>query len=120
RFVATRRGAVTIAAGAAALAGIVLLAFVSQYKNHVQGGTLKRSTLIANRLILKGTSGSVVVSGGLSKVTTVQADALRSGALPSAAALDAKVATPAVNPGEHLTASDFASNADPIRGQLTG
>ena len=57
RFVATRRGAVTIAAGAAGLAGVVLLVFVSQYKAQVQGGTVERSALVANRLIPKGTSG---------------------------------------------------------------
>ena len=73
RFAATRRGAITIAAVAAALAGIVLLAFISQYKNHVQGGTAERSALVANRLIPKGTAGAVVVGGGLFKPATVQA-----------------------------------------------
>ena len=81
RFAATRRGAITIAAVAAALAGIVLLAFISQYKNHVQGGTVERSALVADRLIPKGTAGSVVVSDGLSKPTTVQQDSLEAGAL---------------------------------------
>src|SRR3954447_20828740 len=93
RFAATRRGAISIAAAAASLAGIVLLAFISQYKNHVQGGTVERSAVIADRLIPKGTSGSIVVSDGLSKLTTVQQDTLEAGALASAAALDGKVAT---------------------------
>jgi Flp pilus assembly protein CpaB len=120
RFAATRRGAVTIAAVAAALAGMVLLAFISQYKNHVQGGTVERSAVIADRLIPKGTAGSVVVSDGLSKVRTVQQDALQAGALSTAAALDSKVATRDIYPGEQITAADFASDADPLRGKLTG
>ena len=120
RFAATRRGAITIAAIAAALAGIVLLVFISQYKNDVQGGTVERSSLIANQLIPKGTSGSVVVSNGLSKATSVQQDNLQAGALSSAAGLGGKVATRDIYPGEQITAADFASNADPLRGELTG
>lgn len=120
RFAATRRGAITIAATAAALAGIVLLVFISQYKHDVQGGTLERSALIANQLIPKGTSGAVVVSGALSKATTVQQDNLQAGALSTAAGLTGKVATRDIYPGEQITAADFASDADPLRGELTG
>jgi Flp pilus assembly protein CpaB len=120
RFAATRRGAITIAATAAALAGIVLLAFVSQYKHDVQGGTVERSALIANQLIPKGTSGSVVVSEGLSKATSVQQDNLQAGVLSSAAGLAGRIATRDIYPGEQITAADFASNADPLRGELTG
>ena len=120
RFAATRRGAITIAAVAAALAGIVLLAFISQYKHQVQGGTVERSALLANQLIPKGTSGAVVVSGGLSKAATVQQDNIQAGALSSAAGLNGKVATRDIYPGEQITAADFASNADPLRGELTG
>ena len=120
RFAGTRGGAMTIAAAAAALAGIVLLAFISQYKDSVQGGTVERSALVANRLIPKGTSGALVVSDGLTKPTTVQESSLESGALANAAALDGKVATRDVYPGEQITAADFASGADPVRGKLSG
>jgi Flp pilus assembly protein CpaB len=120
RFAGTRRGAITIAAVAAALAGVLLLAFISRYKHDVQSGTVERSAVIANRLIPKGTSGSVVVSEGLSKATSVQQDNLLAGALTSAAGLDGKVATRDIYPGQQITAADFASNADPLRGELTG
>jgi Flp pilus assembly protein CpaB len=120
RLAGTRRGAAIIAAAAAALAGIVLLAFISQYKDRVQGGTVERAALVANRLIPKGTSGAVVVGDGLFKPATVQEDNLESGALSSAAALDGKVATHDIYPGQQITAADFASDADPLRGQLRG
>lgn len=119
RFASTRRGAMTIAAATAALAGIVLLAFIAQYKDRVQRGTVERSALVANRLIPKGTSGAVVVSDGLSKPTTVQEGSLESGVLASGAALAGKVATRDIYPGEQITAADFASNADPLRGKLS-
>ncbi|HSD79231.1 MAG TPA: Flp pilus assembly protein CpaB [Solirubrobacteraceae bacterium] len=120
RFAGTRRGAVTVAAGAAVLAGLVLLAFASQYRDRVQGGTLERSVLVADRLIPKGTSGATVVGGGLFRARDVQAENVDGGALASAAGLADKVATRDIYPGEQLTADAFASNADPIRGQLTG
>jgi Flp pilus assembly protein CpaB len=120
RFVGTRKGAMIVAAFAAALAGIVLLAFISQYRNSVQGGTVERSALVADRLIPKGTSGAVVVSDGLFKPTNVQEDNLKAGAVSGAAALQGKVATRDIYPGEQITADAFASNADPLRGQLRG
>ena len=120
RFAASRRGAITIAAIAAALAGVVLLVFISQYKHDVQGGTVEQSALVANQLIPKGTSGSVVVSDSMSKATMIQQDNLQAGALSSAAGLAGKVATRDIYPGEQITAADFASNADPVRGKLTG
>jgi Flp pilus assembly protein CpaB len=120
RLAGTRGGAITIAATAAALAGIVLLAFISQYKDRVQGGTLERSVLVADRLIPKGTSGAVVVTDGLFKPSGVQEENVKPGALSSAAALDGKVATRDIYPGQQITAADFASDADPLRGQLSG
>jgi Flp pilus assembly protein CpaB len=120
RLAGTRGGAITIAATAAALAGIVLLAFTSQYKHRVQGGTVEHSVLVADRLIPKGTSGAVVVSGGLFKPSAVQGENVVPGALTSSAALSGKVATRDIYPGQQITAADFASNADPLRGELRG
>jgi Flp pilus assembly protein CpaB len=120
RFAGTRRGAITIAAVSAALAGMLLLAFVSQYKKDVQAGTLEQPALVADRLIPKGTAGSVVASDGLFRPTSVQQETLESGALASAALLQGKVATRDIYPGEQLTAADFTTSADPIRSPLRG
>src|SRR5687767_8929335 len=120
RFAGTRRGAITIAAVSAGLAGMLLLAFVSQYKKDVQAGTLEQPALVADRLIPKGTAGSVVASDQLFRPTSVQQEGLKSGALASAAMLEGKVATRDIYPGEQLTASDFGASADPLRSPLRG
>lgn len=120
RFAGTRRGAITMAAASAALAGLLLLAFTSQYKRNVQAGTMEHPVLVADRLIRKGTAGSAVVNDGLFRPTTVQRDSLAGGALASASALQGKVATRDIYPGEQLTAADFASGADPLRSQISG
>jgi Flp pilus assembly protein CpaB len=120
RFTGTRRGAITVALVAAALAAIVLLAFASRYKNGVQGGNAQHTTLVADRLIPKGTSGDLVVSGGLFRQSQVRDTDLVTGAVADGAALAGRVATRDIYPGQQITAADFASGADPVRGQLRG
>jgi Flp pilus assembly protein CpaB len=120
RFTGTRRGALTVALVAAALAGIVLLAFAARYKDSVQGGNAERTALVADRLIPKGTSGDLVVSGHLFRQTQVRDSTLEAGAVADGSALAGRVATRDIYPGQQVTSGDFASNADPLRGQLKG
>lgn len=120
RFTGTRKGAMTVALVAAALAGIVLLAFASRYKNSVQGSNTDRTALVADRLIPKGTSGDLVVSGGLFRQSQVRDGDLAAGAVTDGAALAGRVATRDIYPGQQITAADFAAGADPVRGQLKG
>jgi Flp pilus assembly protein CpaB len=120
RFAGTRKGAITVAAVAAALAGIVLLVFASQYKDSVQGGNAERNALVADRLIPKGTSGDLVVSGGLFRQTQVRDSDLETGAVADGSALAGRVATRDIYPGQQITSADFVAGADPIRGQLKG
>jgi pilus assembly protein CpaB len=120
RFTGTRRGAITVALVAAALAGIVLLAFASSYKHHVQVGNDQRTALVADRLIPKGTSGDLVVSGSLFRQAQVRESTVAAGAVTDGSALAGRVATRDIYPGQQITAGDFAANADPLRGQLKG
>jgi pilus assembly protein CpaB len=120
RFTGTRRGAITVALIAAALAAIVLLAFASSYKHHVQVGNSERTALVADRLIPKGTSGDLVVSGNLFRQAQVRESSLLAGAVTDGSALAGRVATHDIYPGQQITAADFAANADPLRGQLKG
>jgi pilus assembly protein CpaB len=120
RMLGTRSGTLTLAAGAAVLAALVLVVFLSQYKDNVKGGTAPTTALVAGSLIPKGTSGDAVISDGLFTPTTVPTDELKEGALPDTAALAGQVATRDIYPGQQITAGDFAANGDPIRGKLSG
>jgi Flp pilus assembly protein CpaB len=120
RLLGTRSGTLALAAAAAVLAGIVLIAYLSHYRNSVQGGTTPETALVAGALIPKGTSGDVVISEQLYRSTKLAADKLTDGAVASTAAVAGKVATRDIYPGEQLSTSDFAVKADPIRGRLTG
>lgn len=120
RMLGTRSGTLAMAAGAAVLAAVVLIAFLSEYKNNVKGGTAPASAMVAGALIPKGTSGDAVISDQLFKPTTVPTDELREGALVDTAAIAGMVASRDIYPGQQITAGDFATKGDPVRGKLSG
>ena len=120
RMLGTRSGTLTLAAGAAVMAALVLVAFLSQYRDNVKGGTAPTMALVAGGMIPKGTAGDAVISDGLFKPTTVPTDELKEGTLTNTAALAGQVAVRDIYPGEQITAADFAGDGDPIRGKLTG
>lgn len=120
RALGTRSGTLTLAAAAAALAAIVLVAFLSHYKNTVRGGTAPETVLVAQSLIPKGTAGNAVIDQGLFKPETLTTDQVKDGAIVNTAALAGKVAVRDIYPGSQVVPSDFAAKADPIRGQLSG
>jgi Flp pilus assembly protein CpaB len=119
RFLGTRRGAVMAAIATAAIAAVVLVAFVNRYKASIDTGAAPASVLVTDRLIPKGTAGEAVVSGKLFRPTTVTEDQVKTGALADAALLEGRVATRDIYPGQQVTAADFARDIDPVRGQLT-
>lgn len=120
RLLGTRSGTLALAAAAAVLAGIVLIAYLSHYRNSVEGGTAPQTALVAGALIPKGTSGDVVISERLYRTTKVAENKLADGAVASTAGVAGKVAVRDVYPGEQISAADFAARADPIRGRLSG
>jgi Flp pilus assembly protein CpaB len=120
RLLGTRSGTLALAAGAAVLAGVVLLVFLGNYRDSVRGGTAPSSALVAGSLIPKGTAADVVIGQRLTKPTTLPTDEIRDGVVADTSAIAGEVATRDIYPGEQITASDFAGKADPVRGKLTG
>jgi Flp pilus assembly protein CpaB len=120
RFLGTRRGSLTVAAIAAALAAGALAMYLSNYKKDVRAGTLPTQVLIADRLIPKGTSGDAVAADRLFRPTTISADDVKPQALTDAATLTGKSATRDIFPGQQITAAEFESGGDAIRGRLSG
>jgi Flp pilus assembly protein CpaB len=119
QFVSTRRGAYTVAAIAATLAGLVLLVFMNRYKDDVNAGLMPSPVLVADRLIPRGTSASEVISEKLFKPSAVAQENIRPGAVTQASQITGKVAVREVLPGQQITVADFAAAADPIRSRLT-
>lgn len=119
RFLSTRRGAYTLAAVAAGLAGLTLLVFVNRYKDDVSAGLAPSPVLTADRLIPRGTAGNEVIAGKHFEAAAVPTEKIQTGAVTSAAELRGKIAVRDVLPGEQIVAADFALAGDPIRSRLT-
>jgi Flp pilus assembly protein CpaB len=121
RLLSTRRGSTVLGITAAAVAGILLLVYLSQYKNSLNSSAEPINVLVANSLIQKGTPGDAVGSQGLSRRTRIRKDQVITGAFTDASSLEGKVARSDIFPGQQLTAADFvAASASTISTKLSG
>jgi len=118
-FVSTRRGAYTVAAVAATLAGLVLLVFINRYKDDVNAGIQPAPVLTADRLIPAGTAAAEVITNKLFKPSAIAAENIRPGAVTQASEIVGRVSVRDILPGQQITLADFAAAADPIRSRLT-
>ena len=104
----TRRGSLFVGAAAAVLAGIILLAYLHQYRNSVNSASAPVSVLVAKNLIQKGTPGDIIGTSSQFQVASVPKGQLQVGALSDPAALSGRVAVTDIYPGQQLTAAYFA------------
>jgi pilus assembly protein CpaB len=104
----TRRGSLLVGAAAAVLAGIILLAYLHQYRNSVNSASAAVSVLVAKNLIQKGTPGDIIGTSSQFQVASVPKGQLQVGALTDPAALSGRVAVTDIYPGQQLTAGYFA------------
>lgn len=120
KLISTKRGTLLVAAGAALLAGILILVYLNSYRNSVKASGAPVTVLIARQDIPKGTSGSVIASKGLFTTTTMRESQLRDGAFSDPTSLDGKVATQEIYKGAQLTSSAFTPGGKTLASQLTG
>jgi len=104
----TRRGSLLVGAAAAVLAGIILVAYLHQYRNSVNSASAPVSVLVAKNLIQKGTPGDIIGTSSQFQVGSVPKGQLQTGALTDPAALSGRVAVTDIYPGQQLTAGYFA------------
>ncbi len=107
RPLSSKNGSIAAAAVAAAIAGLLIVFFLQQYRDNVNEDGVPTAALVAEQLIEQGASGDTVGAQGRFKATTVPRDQLKPGAVTDAASLRGKVATADILPGQQLTAADF-------------
>ena len=113
----------TLALGiaAAALAAILLIAYLVQYRSSVNDSTAPTPVLVAKNLIPKGTSGSVIAEKELFQAATLAKDDLKVGAISDPAYLNGRVAVGDIFPGQQITTADLSAGlTDAIPTQLSG
>ena len=113
----------TLALGvaAAALAAILLIAYLVQYRSSVNSSTEPTPVLVAKNLIPKGTSGTVIAEKQLFQAATLAKDDLKVGAISDPAYLNGRVAVGDIFPGQQITTADLSAGlTDAIPTQLSG
>jgi len=107
--------------GAAALAAILLIAYLVQYRSSVNDSTAPSPVLVAKNLIPKGTSGTVIAEKQLFQAATLAKDDLKVGAISDPAYLNGRVAVGDIFPGQQITTADLSVGlTDALPTQLTG
>jgi Flp pilus assembly protein CpaB len=117
----SRRNSLVVGAVAAALAGIVLIVYLYNYRNSINASATAVSVLVARDPIQKGTPGDVIASNGLFQVAQLPKSELRAGAITDPSTLSGRVALTDVYQGQQLTAAEFTPVAvDTLSNHLRG
>lgn len=103
----TKNGSVLAAVVTAALAGLIIMVFLNQYRDNVNKDGVPTPVLVASQLIEQGASGDTIGAEGLFKADDVPRDQLKTGAVTDAETLRGKIAKQDILPGQQLTAADF-------------
>jgi Flp pilus assembly protein CpaB len=117
----TRQGTIIVGVAAAVLAAILLLVYLSHYRNSVKGSTEPVTVLVAKRLIPKGTAGSSIAAQNLFVVSTIPKGQLKLGAISDPAVLQGTVTAADIYPRQQLTTTDFTTKTvGALASQLSG
>lgn len=121
KLLSTRRGIITVAAGAAVLGGAILIMFLSAYRDSLTGADGTEKVLVANALIEPGSPADAIAGDKMYEVTSVEKADIEGAAVRDPDAIKGMVTTTPIYPGEQLTTTDFrlqnGSLGDEIRGR---
>lgn len=120
KLVSTRGGMVAVAGFVAVIAGVMLLFFLSQYRESVDASGKTVTVLVARSLIEKGTPGDVIADKGLFETTSVKQSQRKGGAIVDPSNLRGQAAAEDVYPGEQLTVTDFAEAEGGVTNKISG
>jgi pilus assembly protein CpaB len=111
QLLSTRRGTTVVALVSAILAAGVLMVFLNQYRDSVDGDSKPQVILVAKSLIERGTPGNIIASTDLFRREAIRKSEVKDGAITDPGALRARVANTAIYPGQQLTAANFGPAA---------
>jgi Flp pilus assembly protein CpaB len=109
RLLNSRGGTLIVGGAAAVLAAIVVLVYISQYRNSVNAANSQVKVLVAAQLIPKGTPGSYVGKAQLFAAQELAQKQVLEGAISDPASLAGRVALHDISPNQQLTLADFSA-----------
>lgn len=123
QLLATRRGAISVAALAAVLAGVLMYLFVQHYKSNspsVAAPPTEVSVFEATKYIPAGTPASSIAAEGLLQRTQISSKEVQPGAVTDPSVIAGEVSSASIAQGQQATASDFTHTAVSVGAYLTG
>src|SRR5581483_10433290 len=121
QLLASRRGALTIAAVAAVLAGLLLYIFVQHYRQApVAAAPTTADVFVTSKYIPAGTPASTVAADSLLKRITVPSTQEVAGAIADPSVITGEVSAAPIAAGQQITVTDFTHSAVTIGSFLTG
>ena len=120
RLLSTRRGIITVAAGAAVLGGAILVLFLNAYRDSLTGSDGTKKVLVANVLIERGSPADAIASDNMYELASVEKADIEDDAITDPAAIKDKVTSATIYPGEQLTTGDFRAETDSLGDQIRG
>jgi Flp pilus assembly protein CpaB len=120
KLIATRRGTILLSVIAAAVAGGLILVYVSRYRDSIKAQGAPVTVLVARQGISKGTSGTVIAEKVMYSSQTLRQSQVLNGAFSDPSSLRGEVATQDIPPLAQLTSADFAPASTNLAATLTG
>jgi pilus assembly protein CpaB len=120
KLLSTRRGIITVAAGAAVLGGAILIVFLSAYRDSLTGADGTEKVLVANTLINPGSPADAIAQDQMYEITSVEKTDIDAAAVRDPDAIKGKVTTTPIYPGEQLTTTDFRAQNGSLSDQIRG
>ena len=120
QLLSTRRGIITVAAGAAVLGGAILVLFLSAYRDSLTGADGTEEVLVARVIIERGSPADAIATENMYEVTSVEKGEIDDNAVSDPASLKGKVTSATIYPGEQLTSSDFREQSDSLGDKIRG
>jgi pilus assembly protein CpaB len=121
RVSTSRGGAIAVGIIVAVIAAILLIVYITRYKDSVDSGAAAVPVLVAKNLIPNGTPGTVVATKQLYQSTSVPEDKVQAGAISDPNALSGRTAISDIYPGGQLTLNNFSAEASSaLNAQLSG
>jgi Flp pilus assembly protein CpaB len=109
RLLNSRGGTLVVGGAAAVLAAIVVLVYISQYRNNVNAGNSKVKVLVAAQVIEKGTPGSYIGRAQLFAPQELLQKQVIDGAISDPASIQGRVAIRDIAPNQQITLADFSA-----------
>jgi pilus assembly protein CpaB len=121
RLTSSRTGTLILGIAAAMVAGVLLLAYVSQVRKNADAQSSTVSVLVADRFIPQNSSGDVIASQKWYSIVKTPNDQVNDGAITDPSTMSGKVTASDIAVGHQLTTDDFvAAPSQAVTTKLTG